>query len=157
MHRMGAWGLLPLGIPVPSHSELFVSIMNRFSGWKTFSVDNMVISLMRVTEYFNDRITRGRIRVGDYTVKENMSVTYCQGDAIVPEAVTVDQLMNSIETEIKARKKGRRRWMKPGGIKRPTGLLEPDTNEEAEKRREISEVRVCCLTTKMLRTNKVFV
>lgn len=140
MNRMGAWALHPLGIPLPSLSELFVSIMNRFNGWKTFSIDNMAVSLLRVTEFFNDKITRGRIRLGDYTVKENMSVTYCQGDAIVPDPISVDQLLNSIGSEIKSRRKGRKRPNKQNGIKRPASVLDPESKEEAEKRRQISEV-----------------
>ena len=142
MERMSSWALQPFEIPLSSHEELYISILHQFNGWKTLSIDNIVVSLMRITEYLNDRVTRGRIRLGDFTMKENLSITYCQGDAAVAERISIDQLVNSIEAEIRSRKKGKKRIIKPSETKTDIGNQEPSGGiEEEEHQRQISEVR----------------
>jgi hypothetical protein len=141
MNIMGTWGLRPYGLSldsIDSHSnELFYLTMKRFDGWKSYSIDMMVICLMRIDEFFMDRITRGRLGMGDYTLREHLSDSYCQEDG-VPEATSVDQLINSIECEMKSRKNMRKRM---NGTKRPSTAMEVEIiKEENEKRRQISQV-----------------
>lgn len=148
MNIMAAWALRSFGLSldsIDSHSnESFYLTMKQFDGWKSYSVDMMVICFMRIDEFFMDKITRGRLSMGDYTIREHLSDSYCQDD-VVAEAISVDQLINSIECEMKSRKSMRKRM---NGIKRPSTAIEVDTKEENEKRRAISQVCIVnCLRT----------
>ena len=140
MNIMAAWALRSFGLSldsIDSHSnESFYLTMKQFDGWKSYSVDMMVICFMRIDEFFMDKITRGRLNMGDYTLREHLSDSYCQDD-VVAEAISVDQLINSIECEMKSRRSMRKRM---NGIKRPSTAIEVDTKEENEKRRAISQV-----------------
>lgn len=148
MNIMAAWALRSFGLSldsIDSHSnESFYLTMKQFDGWKSYSVDMMVICFMRIDEFFMDKITRGRLSMGDYTIREHLSDSYCQDD-VVAEAISVDQLINSIECEMKSRRSMRKRM---NGIKRPSTAIEVDTKEENEKRRAISQVCIVnCLRT----------
>ena len=148
MNIMAAWALRSFGLSldsIDSHSnESFYLTMKQFDGWKSYSVDMIVICFMRIDEFFMDKITRGRLSMGDYTLREHLSDSYCQDD-VVAEAISVDQLINSIECESKSRKSMRKRM---NGIKRPSTAIEVDTKEENEKRRAISQVCIVnCLRT----------
>lgn len=95
----------------------------------------MVICLMRIDEFFMAKITRGRLGLGDYALRDHLTDTYSQEDG-APEAKTVDQLITSIQCEMKSRKNIRKRM---SGTKRPF-LLDLELKEETEKRRQISQV-----------------
>ncbi len=144
MNKMGAWALRPFGVSLDSldsQSDSFTSLMKQFNCWKNYPIDMLVISLLRIDEFYIDTITRGRNGLGDYTLREHLNGTYCQDD-VVPEALSVEQLLNNIECEMKSRKNMRKRSSKQNGTKRPAGGLDADSKEETEKRRQISEVRL---------------
>ncbi|KZS11604.1 Uncharacterized protein APZ42_023545 [Daphnia magna] len=138
MNRMGAWAFRPFGLSLDaidcSSNESLYSTLKRFDGWKSYTIDMMVVSLMRIDEFFMDKITRGRLGLGDYALRDHLSETYSQEDA-VPDAVSVEQLINFIECETKSRRNMRKRM---SGTKRPF-LVDIEIKEETEKRRQISQ------------------
>lgn len=139
MNRMGAWAFRPFGLSLDaidcSSNESLYSTLKRFDGWKSYTIDMMVVCLMRIDEFFMDKITRGRLGLGDYALRVHLSETYSQEDA-VPDAVSVEQLINFIECETKSRRNMRKRM---SGTKRPF-LVDIEIKEETEKRRQISQV-----------------
>ena len=143
---MGAWSLRPFGLSLDSlgsQTESFTSLMKQFDGWQNYTIDMLVISLLRIDEFYMDAITRGRNGLGDYTLRDHLNGAY--QDDVVPDAIAIDQLVKNIECELKSRKSTKRRSSKQNGTKRPAAVLDADSKEETEKRRQISEVRICAI------------
>lgn len=104
MNRMAAWALRPYGIPLQTahQPESFSGIMKRLSEmglvWNRSSVDGLVASLMKITNFFTVRVARSRYRLANYayTLKSDLNDFYGENDTVIAESTSVDQLMNSI-------------------------------------------------------------
>ena len=105
MNRMGAWALRPFGISLQTatSSESFSGIMKRLSEtnllWNKSSVDLLASSLLKITDFFNVRVARSRYRLADYayTLKASLNDFYGESDCDLSEAMTVEQLMDTIK------------------------------------------------------------
>ncbi|XP_057373142.1 uncharacterized protein LOC130694019 [Daphnia carinata] len=104
MNRMGAWALRPFGLSLQTahQPESFSGVMRRLSEsgltWSKSSVDGLVASLMKITDFFNVRVARSRYRLANhaYTLKANLNDFYDENDTDFPDSITVEELMSDI-------------------------------------------------------------
>lgn len=104
MNRMAAWALRPFGLSLQTahQPESFSGVMKRLgeSGltWSKSSVDGLVASLMKITDFFNVRVARSRYRLANhaYTLKANLNDFYDENDTDFPDSITVEELMSDI-------------------------------------------------------------
>ena len=90
---MGAWALKPFGLELVTTSnpaKALNTTLKRFNGWKESPIDEMVLSLLRVAEFFDAKIVRGQYRQseGEYTLREHLHEQYDieEPGVVVPEA-----------------------------------------------------------------------
>lgn len=97
------WAFTPLEISFEAagQSEVFRCIKQRCSELKTISVDKLVINLMAIAEFFNNRTSRSRYRLGEYTLREHL--VECYSEALtenvveIPETATIDDIIARVQ------------------------------------------------------------
>lgn len=99
MKQMGAWALQTAGLELEmgKPSKALDATLNRFNGWKKSPIDEMILSLLRVAEFFDTKIIRAQYRQGaeaeaGYTLREHLHDLYDieEPGVVVPEAVYDD-------------------------------------------------------------------
>ena len=95
MGNMGSWVLRPFGVLLltTNQSESFNCTMKRFKGWKRSPVDLMVISLMRLDNFFQIKVARGRYGLEDYTLKEELVDYYPRQGVIIPPIMSLNEII----------------------------------------------------------------
>lgn len=95
---MGAWALEPFGLELDltKPARPLDATLKRFNGWKDSPIDEMVLSLLRVAEFFEAKIIRGQYRHGEpgegYTLREHLHDRYDANESgiVVPDTVYDD-------------------------------------------------------------------
>ena len=99
MHNMGSWVLAPFGVALltTNQAESFNATMKRFQNWKKLPLDMMVVSFLRLDEFFAARIARGHYGLDDYKLRKHLQKYYPSEGAVIPKQVTMDQLLERIK------------------------------------------------------------
>lgn len=90
---MGTWALQTFGIALltSNQSESFNAIFKR-------PLDMMVISMLRIDQFFRRKIVRGEHGVSDYTLREKFKKHPEEiKNIVLPEAMAADQLISKIK------------------------------------------------------------
>jgi hypothetical protein len=67
--------------------------MKIFGGWKRAPVDLMAISLMRLDNFFQNKIARDRYGLGEYILKEDFIDIYPKQGVVLPAIISLEEII----------------------------------------------------------------
>lgn len=84
---MGSWALRLFDIILltTNQSESFNATLKRFNQWKKLSIDMMIISLIRLDQFFTRRVQNGLYGFGEYRIHPHLKSQYNSSKGVVLE------------------------------------------------------------------------
>lgn len=105
MNNMGIWVLRPWGVEwliSTNQSESFNAQLKRFANNKEYTLDMMILALLRFSEYHNATLHRARYQLGAMCVRDHLKKYYDIEDpaSVMPPMQSEEQYMNNLKTGV---------------------------------------------------------
>ena len=102
MSNMGTWAVSPFGLQLmtTNQSDSLNASLKRHTGWKESRIDEMVLSLLTLSESFDSRIVRSQYGSGDdYLIRRHLRTQYDINDprAVIPQRDTTEEIRKRME------------------------------------------------------------